>query len=317
MISQIRWQQPSAETNLLGFANVARWFMQWWNGRQMDRYIGDELDRRYAEFKSDSNNTRSKAVIDIILQAYIEDSKAKPEKLDPEFRAFAIRQIRLFVFVGHDSTSSTICYCLHLLSQNPSALAKVRAEHDDVFGKDLAAVSDMLISQPHLSSDLPYTTAVIKETLRLFPPASCSRQGKRGVSLTDDDGHVCPTDDAFILIIHNCMQRAPRYWPRASEFLPERFLVEPGHELYPVKGSWRAFEYGPRNCIAQGLVMTEMRVVLAHIVRAFDFSDCYKEWDEREGRQGLKTVWGDRAYQIEEGAAHPTAHYPCRVALRK
>lgn len=67
---------------------------------------------------------RSKSVIDLVLQAYLsKDSNAMPDKLDPEFRAFAIRQIRLFVFVGHDSTSSTICYCLHLVSKNPDALA--------------------------------------------------------------------------------------------------------------------------------------------------------------------------------------------------
>jgi cytochrome P450 len=114
----------------------------------MDKYIGEELDRWYAEFKADSggdnNSSRTKAVIDIILQAYNGDGKikTKPEKLDPEFRAFAIRQIRLFVFVGHDSTSSTICYILHLLSLNPPALSKTRAEHDAVLGKDYNAVSE-------------------------------------------------------------------------------------------------------------------------------------------------------------------------------
>jgi len=315
MISQIRWHQPGAEINPFGFLNIARWYVEWSNGREMDKYIGDELDRRYAEFKADSDNTRAKAVIDIILQAYVGDGFAKPETLDPDFRAFAIRQIRLFVFVGHDSTSSTICYILHLLSKNSEALEKVRAEHDEVFGKDVGAVADKLLAQPHLQNDLLYTTAVIKETLRLFPPASSSRQGRANVAIPSDSGAMCPTDDAFVFILHVAMQRAPAYWSRSTEFLPERFLVDPGHELYPVKGAWRPFEYGPRNCIAQGLVMTELRVVLALLIREFDFKDAYDEWDSKN-RKDLRTVYGERAFQIEEGAAHPSDHYPCRVSLR-
>jgi cytochrome P450 len=291
--------------------------MEWSNGRKMDRYISDELDRRYNEYKADSNDTRSKAVIDLILQAHIpQDTKVKPEKLDPDFKAFAIRQIRLFVFAGHDSTSSTICYCFHLLSKHPEALARIRAEHDSIFGPDISTVSETLTSKPHLANDLPYTTAIIKETLRLYPPASSSRQGFKGVSLVDDEGTICPTDHVVCFMDHSGMHRAPKYWVRPDDFLPERWLVEPGHELYPMKGAWRPFENGPRNCIAQGLVMTELRVLLACTVREFDFRDCYDEWDRAHPRKGLQTYRGDRAYQIEEAAAHPSAHYPCRVSLR-
>ncbi|KAH9224746.1 sterigmatocystin biosynthesis P450 monooxygenase StcS [Leptodontidium sp. 2 PMI_412] len=317
MISQIRWHQPSAEINPFGSLNIARWYMEWWNGKEMDKYIGRELDRRYAEFKSDSSNTRTKAVMDIILQAYIGDGTSRPEKLDPDFRAFAIRQIRLFVFVGHDSTSSTICYILHLLSQNPTALEKLRTEHDSVFGKDIEALPNILLSQPHLANELPYTTAVIKETLRLFPPASSSRQGKPNVTVPSDSGSVCPMDDCFILILHEAMQRSPVYWVRAAEFIPDRFLVESGHELYPIQGAWRPFEFGPRNCIAQGQVMLELKVVLAFVAREFEFENAYGEWDHKTGRRGLSEVHGDRAYQIEEGSAHPSDHYPCRVRQRK
>jgi hypothetical protein len=53
---------------------------------------------------------KSNAFIDLVLQSYLpKDKKNLPDKLDSEFRAFAIIQIRLFVFVSHDSTSSTIC----------------------------------------------------------------------------------------------------------------------------------------------------------------------------------------------------------------
>jgi cytochrome P450 len=204
----------------------------------MNDYIGKELDKRYNEYKADAANTRSKAVIDIVLQAYMpEDAKTAPANLDPDFRAFAIRQIRLFVFAGHDSTSSTICYILHLLATNPEPLIQLRAEHDAVFGKNLAATQSLLESHPHLTENLPYTTAIIKETLRLFTPAGSSKAGRPRVNLTDDAGNHCPTDEATIFFVHVEMHRSPKYWIRPDDFLPERWLVDPGHELYPMKGA--------------------------------------------------------------------------------
>lgn len=282
----------------------------------MDSYIGKEIDKRFAELDSDDKG--AKAVIDLVLQAFVSQlGKEKPKNLDPEFRAFAIRQIRLFLFAGHDSTSSTICYIFHLLSKHPEALAKLREEHDRVLGSDVSAASLLLNSNPKLLNDLPYTTAIIKETLRLFPPAASSRQGKPNVTITDDLGTPCPTDGVIMLwTLHVELHRHPKYWPQPDSFIPERWLVDPGHDLYPTQGAWRAFEHGPRNCIAQGIVMMELRTVLALCVREFDFRNAYAEWDRQNGVKGKREHRGDRAYQMEEAAAHPVEHYPCYVEVR-
>ena len=319
MLNQVRWHQANAEANPLEHLNLIRRFVHWRNGRQMDIYIGKELDKRYNEYKSGPNTENTKAVINLVLHAYLaNDTKVRPERLDPVFRAFAISQIRLFVFLGHDSTSSTICYILHLLSTNPSALAQLRTEHDQYFGTDLDAVPAMLKGQPHLANDLPYTTAVIKESLRLFPPGGASRQGKAGAELIDDQGHCCPTENTMIFTIHTEMHRAPAYWKQPDDFVPERWLIPDTRtedKLLPLKGAYRAFEIGPRNCIAQGFVMTELRVILTLLVRRFDFAPAYDEWDRLHSRKGAR-YRGERAYQIEEGAAHPVDKYPCRVSER-
>lgn len=99
----------------------------------MDRYIGNELDKRYSEYKANRDGKRTKAVIDLVLQVYLSEnngtkSTASCDQPDPDFSAFAISQIRLFVFVGHDSTSSTICYILDLLAAHADILAQVRQE---------------------------------------------------------------------------------------------------------------------------------------------------------------------------------------------
>lgn len=320
MMSQIRWHQPNAEANPLGHFNFIRWIVEWWNGRQMDRYISNELDKRFLEWKSHAGDMRHKSVIDLVLQAHLDRPEAQnSDTLDPNFRSFAIRQIRVFLFAGHDSTSSTICYAFHLLSQHREALSRLRAEHDAVFGIDISKTPSLLISNSTLLNHLPYTVAVIKETLRLFPPAASSREGKRQTWITSDTGTICPTDDVIMIwTLHVELHRHAKYWPHPDDFLPERWLVEPGHTLFPNKEAWRAFEHGPRNCIAQGLVMMELKVILAILARMINISDAYEEWDQlnpRTGKEVERIYRGQRAYQMEEAAAHPVEHYPCRVSF--
>jgi cytochrome P450 len=179
--------------------NIARKFIHWSNGRQMNKYIGKELDKRYREFRDDPNESRKKAVIDLVLQTYVSvNTKGMSEKLDLKFRAFAISQIRLFIFLDYASTSSTICYIIHLLATNPHALARLRAEHDEIFGENLSTVPAMLQDRPHLTNSLSYITAVIKEALRLFPSASCTRQRNSQTDIIDDQDHSCSTNDVVV-----------------------------------------------------------------------------------------------------------------------
>jgi len=95
--------------------------------------------------------------------------------------------------------------------------------------------------------------------------------------------------------------------------------VGPEHPLYPVKGAWRPFEFGPRSCVGQNLVTLDITTVLVMTLREFDVKGAYEEWDARGlGKsKGVKMVNGERAYQISVGAAHPADGFPCRVQLSK
>ncbi|KAF2870279.1 sterigmatocystin biosynthesis P450 monooxygenase StcS [Massariosphaeria phaeospora] len=318
MLSTLSWHNPNAVINPFSRLDFVRAFIYWKNGRQMNQYIGAELDKRYVSYKTEPNRAAPESVMDLVLQAYMsgpDRSATPPEKLDSDFRDFATRQIRLFLFAGYDSTGSVLCYCFHLLSKNPEVLARLRAEHDEVLGPDPAAGPSRLIEDARLVNSLQYTLAVIKEVMRLFPPAGANRVGKPGVFVTNDEGVPCMTEDAIFQISHIEMQASPKYWVRADEFLPERWLVPAGHELHPRPGAWRPFELGPRNCIAQALVLVELRVILACLVRTFDVAPAYDEYDEKYQVKGIKTYRGERAYNIEKGAAHPVAQYPCRITL--
>lgn len=67
-----------------------------------------------------------------------------------------------------------------LLSKNPDAVQKLREEHDKVFHSDLNETLNILNDSPYKTNDLDYTTAVIKEALRLFPIGFGVRQADNG-----------------------------------------------------------------------------------------------------------------------------------------
>jgi hypothetical protein len=76
----------------------------------------------------------------------------------------------------------------HLLSIHPEAHRLLNAEHDPILGTDYNKVAAKISESPHLPNQLPYTLAVIKETLRLYPPASITCSGEPGYSIPDPMG---------------------------------------------------------------------------------------------------------------------------------
>ena len=185
-----------------------------------------------------------------------------------------------------------------------------------MFGTDISSTAGTVKQYPELINRLPYTLAIIKETLRLFPAASALREGQPGVYLQDKNGTKYPTEGLCIWVIHGGIQRNPNYWPDPHVFKPERWLVGPGHPLYPPKGAWRPFEQGIRDCIGQALALVNIKITLVLILREFNFQDQYAEWDRQHPWSGPRTVFGERAYQIPQGGSHPVDGLPCRVSLR-
>ena len=286
----------------------------------MVEYISRELDLRFRSNRGKdklAKRDRSKTIIDLALDNYLADQARNDssDAMDATFRDFAISQIRTFVFAGHDSTSSTICYAFHLLSTYPSIRRSLIAEHDQVLGLEHNQTASRISEKPQLLNQLSYTLAVIKETLRLYPPASSNRSGEPGYSIAGPDGLQLPTYGFLVWSNSYAIHRDAKYWPEPNNFLPERWLVDEGHRLYPPKGVYRPFEFGPRNCIGQELAMLELKIVLTMTVREFEIKSVYDEWDRLHPTKGPKTLNGDRAYQILNGAAHPSDGLPCRVSL--
>ncbi|KAI1113992.1 cytochrome P450 [Nemania sp. NC0429] len=302
----------------LGQLNPLRSLEIWRNGRVLSKEIRAQIERRVAacQFARHSEGEFvSSAMLDRILADYFSHpARHRWRSVQEEFMTMLCAQLRLLFFAGYDSTSSSMTSLCYMIWKHPDVLAKLRAEHDEVFGRNIEACPGQIVENPAILNSLPYTNAVIKETMRLFPAAAGVREGCKDLVLKGSDGTEYPTENILVQINHVAIMRNPNTWPRPLEFLPERFLVGPDHELYPPKGAWRVFEMGTRNCTGQSFVMKELRAFLALVAREFDFRECYDEAYAGE-KIDLTHVSGEKAYLVEAGSAHIRGKFPCRISL--
>lgn len=98
-----------------------------------------------------------------------ESKGGKKAKIPDGFVDDMVGLMKLFIFAGHDTTAINLSFAFHFIQRDPTVLAKLKEEFDAVFGTDVAAVGDILRQSPQLVNSLPYTTAVLKETLRMCP----------------------------------------------------------------------------------------------------------------------------------------------------
>jgi hypothetical protein len=297
--------------NFMMQLNPLRPLIMWNNNRIMRKYLLLHVIR---SISSQSENKDYKTIAGLAAKAYSNDFKpaSNPEHVDPQFVDMAISQLKMFIFAGHETTASALCYAYHLLQTNPETLAKIRHEHDTIFGSDQSEAAAKIKSSPHLLNQLPYTSGVIKEVLRLFPPVGTVRQGQPNFFLTHPDtGTRYPTDGFMVFGCSTAGQRNGAFWERPDDFVPERWLAREGDPLHVRKNAFRPFELGPRNCIGQELAQLELRAVLALTVRELNVKSDYPE----EGGR----VLGELAYQVlspGDITGHPVGGMPVRVEVR-
>ncbi|KAK8029724.1 hypothetical protein PG993_011015 [Apiospora rasikravindrae] len=222
-------------------------------------------------------------VLDLAIKHIDTDAPdGSQKKPTPEFVDRLVANLKVFLFAGHDTTAATICFMMKLLQDHPACLERIRAEHDSVLGAepDPARAVQLLTASPHLLHSLPYSLGVIKETLRLYPLAATVRQPPPGYYLTGADSVKYPMDRFGLWTSTPVIQRHPQYWPRPSEFLPERWTATEGDPLYPATpNSWIPFSLGPRTCIGMELAYMELKLVLVLTARTLEIQEAWSEWD--------------------------------------
>lgn len=183
--------------NVLSFLNPLSRYRLWNNSRILDAGMKAQLRARFEAYRSDKAGQEArgfKPMIDIAIEDYLrQPGNAGATELDPDFVDMMARNMRAAFFVGYDSTASSILFCYYTLWKHPDVLARVRAEHDAVFASDIDSVPRQIIEKPQILNALPYTLAVTKETMRLFPVANGIREGSPDLELVDAKGTRYPT----------------------------------------------------------------------------------------------------------------------------
>ncbi|KAK2880697.1 hypothetical protein FQN49_000466 [Arthroderma sp. PD_2] len=272
-----------------------------------------QVQSRLSEVLDSKNH---KTVIDLAIK----DLKESGQQPTPELMNIILANTKVFLLAGHDTTSQAICWLFYEINKYPDILQKLRAEHDQVLGPDPKSANKVLQQNPHKINELPYTTAVIKESLRIHTSANTFREGSSNFTFSLD-GVQYPTYDCLIQTMPTMTHIHPDLWPRPMEFIPDRFLVPDGHALYPVKNAWRPFELGNTKCIGQELALSEMKLVLVFTVRELDFDFNYEVPDEVQMRESTgaapETVNGERVYRCGEGIGTVKDDLPLRVRFRR
>jgi cytochrome P450 family 110 len=204
--------------------------------READALIFAEIARRRAA-------PRGADVLSLLLDAVDDDGRPMS---DAEIRD----ELITLLAGGYETTAATIAWTLALLLATPAALARARAEVEEVVGG--AAVEAEHVPR------LVFLDAAIREALRLRPIFNLSIRSAAAPFTVD--GWTLPPGT----VVAPCMylvQRRPDLWPEPERFVPERFLDKRVDPL-----SWFPFGGGHRRCIGMALALHETKVFLAALL---------------------------------------------------
>jgi cytochrome P450 len=158
-------------------------------------------------------------------------------------------------FAGHETTARTMTFTWYALATNPGVAEKLHTELDAVLGSRTPTLDDL--------HHLPYTLQVIKEVLRLYPPAPFYiRDAIAEDKLGDFDTQGLP-----ILMSPYYTHRHPDFWENPLEFNPDRWTPEQEAKMHPY--AYHPFAAGQRVCIGNNFSLLESHILLALLAREY------------------------------------------------
>ncbi len=161
------------------------------------------------------------------------------------------------LLAGHETTAIALSWTWYLLSQNPDVARKLDEELDAVLGGREPAVEDL--------PRLPYTERVIKESLRLYPPAYVIL--RLAVEDAQIGGYVIPRGSSAGASPW-VTQRSAKFFPEPLRFYPDRWTEEFSRQL--PRFAYFPFGGGPRICIGAQFALMEAALVLATIAQRWE-----------------------------------------------
>jgi cytochrome P450 len=162
----------------------------------------------------------------------------------------------IFMLAGHDTTATALTYALWALGHHPDIQDRVAAEAAAIGDRDLT---------PADVPRLEYTVQVLREALRLQPPAAgVARLATRDIAV---GGYRVEAGTLMAVGIY-ALHRDPALWPRPLAFDPERFSQEASRG----RDRWQFIPFlaGSRSCIGEHFAMLESTLAMATIIRSIE-----------------------------------------------
>lgn len=207
--------------------------------------VGEILDRRRAKPQAESADFLS-----LLMAARDEDGR-------PLDDAAITDNLLTFLTAGHETTARALAWALYALSESGDARASVEAEID---------AHDFSADPATWEARLPFLVAVIKETLRLYPPAPHLAREAIGA---DRIGDIDVEPGSEVHLSPWLLHRQEALWREPGAFVPSRFLGKEGESID--RFSFLPFGVGPRVCIGASFSMQELTIALAVLLQTLRF----------------------------------------------
>jgi cytochrome P450 len=163
-------------------------------------------------------------------------------------------EVMTVLLAGHESTANGLTWMWYLLTQHPHVQEKLRAEAEAVLGGRPPSAADF--------KRLTYAENVVKEALRLYPPAwALPREPLEDIAL----GDYTLKQGSLVIAAPYVIHRDPRFYPQPEGFVPERF--EADQDVSPF--AYIPFGAGPRFCVGMAFAQMAMRMVLVRVQQGF------------------------------------------------
>ncbi|KAI9495418.1 cytochrome P450 [Zychaea mexicana] len=220
----------------------------------------EALLRNKDTFKTSSKaEEQEKDIVTSMVEAEMEgQGRLTDEELQSNFS--------LFFMVGHESTASTASFAMYYFAKHQDVQQRAREEAIRIFGDGFDIIPTL-----EQTSKLDYLNMVIKETLRIMPPA-VTTIARIATEDTELSGVFIPKGTRVAVDVFE-LQRNPQVWKNPDVFDPERFA--PGGEAEELSKTglpWVPFSSGSRQCIGLNFSMIELRVLLPMLLRKFEWS---------------------------------------------
>lgn len=190
------------------------------------------------------------------------------------------------IVAGSETTASLLAAASYFLMRNPRILDRVTEEVRTAFSTE-QEINFTSINQLH------YLTAVLKETMRIYPPAPSGTPRKTILPGGDHiDGHWVPQHTSLAIFQWACNHSALNFH-KPDKFHPDRWLENsPTEFANDSKEAMQPFGLGPRNCIGKSLAWVEIRIIMARLLWGFDIELERDSWDWVD--QKIYLIWAKK-----------------------